>query len=116
MNAASDLITFSNNFAGVGRIDIVSVIVIMLLNYFQLSFFNIAFDVSFSCIFPKGEKFFSVIVFDLLFLGLLYLLVTDYTKSLAISLNYMPYFAAVLQYFLPIFCYLFAKRKRRENE
>ncbi len=116
-NAASDVITFSNNFAGVGRIDIISVIVIMFLSYFQLAFYNIAFDVSFSSIFPKGKKYYSVIVYDLLFLILLYFVITDYTKAFVVDLNYMPYFAILLQYIIPLLCLVicfFSRRGKHE--
>lgn len=116
-NAASDVITFSNNFAGVGRIDIISVIVIMFLSYFQLAFYNIAFDVSFSAIFPKGKKFYSVIIYDILFLSLLYFVITDYTKAFVVDLNYMPYFAIVLQYLVPLICLIGCMFMRRgKNE
>lgn len=116
-NAASDVITFSNNFAGVGRIDIISVIVIMFLNYFQLTFYNIAFQTSFSAVFPRGNKVFSTVIYDLVFILLLYFFVSDYTKVFAIDTNVMPYFALVLQYIIPLVCLLpifFKKRRRYE--
>lgn len=115
-NAASDVITFSNNFAGVGRIDILSVIVIMFLNYFQLSFFNLAFQSSFSAIFPKGNKIISTIIYDLLFVVLLYFFVSDYTQVFAIDTNIMPYFALVLQYIIPTICLVATLFKRRKED
>jgi len=116
-NAASDVITSSNNFAGVGRIDIISVIVIMFLNYFQLTYFNIAFNVSFSTVFSKGNKIFSTVIYDLIFVLLLYFFLTDYTKALVIDTNYLPYFALILQYITPIVCLIgsiFIKRRKNE--
>ncbi len=115
-NAASDVITFSNNFAGVGRIDILSVIVIMFLNYFQLAFYNLAFQSSFSAVFPKGNKIMSTVIYDLLFVVLLYFFVSDYTKVFAIDTNIMPYFALVLQYIIPIICLIPILFKRRKYE
>ena len=115
-NAASDVITFSNNFAGIGRIDILSVIVIMFLNYFQLSFYNLAFQSSFSAIFPKGNKIMATIIYDILFVSLLYFLVSDYTKVFVIDTNIMPYFALILQYIIPTLCLVSLFFKRRKYE
>lgn len=116
INAASDVITFTNNFAGVGRIDIISVIVIIFLNYFQMAFYNLAFQSSFSAIFPKGNRIFSTVIYDLVFVLLLYFFVSDYTQVFVIDTNIMPYFALILQYIVPILCLIPVIFKRRKYE
>ncbi len=116
-NAASDVITSSNNFAGVGRIDIISVFVIMLLSYFQLTYYNIAFDASFSAIFPKGNKVFSIVIYDLLFILLLYFVITDYTKAISVDTSIMKYVALLLQYIVPLLAFVVSFFvRRRANE
>ena len=116
-NAASDVITASNSFSSIGRIDIISVIVIMFLSFFQLSYYNIAFSASFSAIFPKGNKIFSTVIYDLAFILLLYFVITDYTKAFVVDFNILPYFAVLLQYIIPILCLIGSFFiKRRVNE
>lgn len=114
-NAASDVITFSNKYSGVGIIEFVAVIIIMILEYFQLTVYNTAFHETFSTIFPKQSKVASIVTFDVMFIFLLFFILKDYVYSLAFNMSIMPYFALILQYILPIFVLIlsfFVKKMR----
>jgi hypothetical protein len=116
-NAASDVLTFSNKFVGLGRIDILAVFVVMILVYFQLTIFNMSFDASLSALIPKENKLYSVVIFDLLFLSVLYLWITDFTKAINLSFTIMPFFTLLLEYLLPILCLIYGViRIRGKNE
>ena len=117
-NAASDVISFSNKFAGLGRIDIIAVIVVMLLDYFQMTIFNMGFDVAFSSIFPNQSKVFSIVLFDLLFFIILFFFLPNYIVVIDFATGFLPYVALVLQYILPLFCIIATifRPKRRKYE
>ena len=117
-NAASDVITFSNKFAGLGRIDIVAVVVVMLLDYFQLSIYNTAFDSSFSSIFPNERKVFSIVLYDLLFFIGIFFFIPNHVITIDFAEKYLCYFALVLEYLLPLSCIIFSvfKPQRRKYE
>ena len=116
-NAASDVITFSNKYSGVGIIEFVAVVVIMILEYFQLTVYNTSFHECFMSIFPKQGKISSIISFDVLFIFLLNFFLKDYVYSLAFNMSIMPYFALILQYIIPAVVLIFSLFvKRRSNE
>lgn len=112
-NAASDVLSVTDKFAAIGRIDIFAVIVIMFLNYLQLAIYNTAFDASFSAVFPKGNKMFSVIIFDVLFLVVHTFLLPNYTTLIWFGCDVMNYFALLLQYIIPLFIFVMSLLKKK---
>ena len=114
-NAASDVLTFTNNFLGIGRIDIFAVIVVMFLVYFQLTIFNMAFDASLSALIPNESKIYSIVLFDVAFFIILALWITDFTRAIDISYSIMPYFTLILEYILPIICLIVCLMERRRE-
>lgn len=115
-NAASEVLTFSNKFSGIGRVDIAAVVVVMILNYFQFSVYNLAFDAMLENIIPKNKKIYSVVIFDVIFFILLALLFTDFTRSIDIATNYLSYVALPLQYIVPFACLIPCCFRRKKHD
>lgn len=107
-NAASDVITYSNKFVNFGRIDIIAVIVITMLNYFQLGIYSKGCDYTFCSIFKTKNRIYSIVIFDIFFVLAIFVFIADYTVALNIARTIIPYISIVLQYAVPILCFVFA--------
>lgn len=118
-NALSDIISVSVQYSSVGRLDIISMLTIMFLTYFQLEIFIFAFCNSFESIFPKLNRIHALIAFDISFLLLNFSLLGQYDMFFSSTENYLPYLAIVVNYILPIILTFvslkFGKRRKYEK-
>jgi hypothetical protein len=100
--AIADILTITVEFNAIGRLDIVAMVTIMLLSLFQMMIFHYAFSECFVGVFNKLNKIFSVAVFDVLFLLIYYILIGRYEVMVTYVETWLPYFAMVADYLVPI--------------
>lgn len=112
-NAISDIITFSYRFIDLGRLDIIAVIIIMFLAFFQLCLYAYAFIECFIKIFSKLSVVYSMVVYDLLFIFIVFTSLIDYLVAIKIGVSIIPYLSIFLYFLLPLFCIFVKKRGGR---
>lgn len=110
-NAVSDIITFSYRFIDLGRLDLIAIITIMFLAFFQLSLYAYAFSECFVKIFSKLSTTYSVVVFDILFIAIVLSSLINYLVAIKIGQEFISYLAILLHFILPIIVFFFAKKK-----
>ena len=115
-NALADILVFSVQFNAIGRLDIIAMITIMMITFFQMEIFSYAFSDCFMKIFPKLNTVYSVIVFDIIFCLIYYVFIGKYEIMIKTTLEYFPFLAIIINIVLPIVFLIFALLKRRENE
>ena len=113
-NALSDLLVFSVQFNAVGRLDIIAMITIMALGLFQMEIFQFAFCESFVMVFPKLSIKYAVAVFDVLFFIVYFVLIDKYELMIQLTTEYLPYFAVISNYILPILIFALSFKHKKE--
>lgn len=114
--ALFEIMNYVKEFGGTGRIDILSMIVIIVMTYFHLAIYLKSFMACFQTVFYKIDKVYSVITFNLLFLFLVTFVVQNLEVAVFFGENILPYlsiFSFVLLPIFSIFCHF--KRKRRDK-
>ena len=111
-NAVSDIITFSYRFIDLGRVDLVAIITVMFLSFFQLSIYCFAFCTCFRCLFPPLSQIYAVAVFDIAFIAIVLTSAIDYLVALKMGETFMPYIAILLQLILPLIMLIICRRKK----
>lgn len=114
--ALFEIMNYVKEFGGTGRIDILSMIVIIIMTYFQLAFYLKAFMASFQTIFYKINKIYSLLTFDLLFLFLVNFVVLNLEIAVYYGENILPFvsiFSFVIVPAISIFCQLRKKRRKK---
>lgn len=117
-NALIDISAVPAQFTAIGKLDIIPMITIMFLTYFQLEIFVYGFSRSFLMIFPKLNKIHSLILYDILFLVLYHEVIGQYDFFLFATENYLPYLMVVINLLVPLITTFisFKVRKRRKYE
>ena len=114
--ALFEIMNYVKEFGGTGRIDILSMIVIIIMTYFQLAIYLKAFMVSFHTLFYKIDKIYSVIIFNLLFLFLVNFVVQNLELAVFYGENILPYVSLFSFVVLPLLClFCCLKEKRRDK-
>ena len=117
-NAISDILVFSIQFNAVGRIDVIAMLTLMFLSLFQMEIFNYGFVNSFTNFFPKLNKIFGVVIFDVLFIIVYFVFIGKYENMLNFFEGWLGYFAIVVDYVVPfmLFCISFKKQGKVQND
>lgn len=101
-NALADISMVSAEYSSLGKLDIISMLTIMFLTFFQIELFVYGFCNSFLTIFPKFNKVHAVVAYDLLFLVLQLLLLSQYDFFIGATETYLPYVVIVINYIVPL--------------
>ena len=115
-NAVSDIMTFSYRFIDLGRLDLVAIITIMFLAFFQLSLYAYVFSECFTKVFSKLSFTYSVVVFDILFVGVVISSLINYLVAIKIGQEFICYLAILLHLILPLIVFFFAKNKQKRRK
>lgn len=117
-NALSDIISVSSQYSSVGRIEIISMLTVIFLTFFQLMIFVYSFTNSFVTIFPRLNKIHGIVLYDLLFFILYVLLLGQYDFFIGITESYLSPVVIFLDYVLAIIamCIAIKKGRRRKYE
>ena len=99
--ALFEIISYVKEVGGVGRIDIISMVVIVILTYFHLSIYLLAFKEAFVSIFGVKEVY-AVSTFMLIFIVIVRYLVENLEKAIMFAQNYWPFFGSVAFVIVPI--------------
>ena len=104
------------DYGGLGRIDAVAVILVIILTYFQMSIYLKSFTISFKEIFPKLSINYALIFFDFLFLIVVYLFIRNLERTVLYAESVLPYFSLISFVLVPITCIVFLVLKRKRED
>lgn len=116
--ALFEIMSYVKEYGGLGRIDIISMVLIIVFTYFQLAIYLKCFMHCFCEIFKKIDAIYSVITFNILFVLAINYLVLNLSKSIVYAEGVLPYFSTISFVLLPIACLfaIFRKNKTKEKE
>lgn len=89
--AMFEIMNYVKEIGGTGRIDILAMICIIILTYFQMAIYLKGFMLAFGNVFYKVNKIYSVISFNLLFLFLINYVVLNLETAVYYGENILPY-------------------------
>ena len=104
------------DYGGLGRIDAVAVILVIILTYFQMSIYLKSFTISFKEIFPKLSINYALITFDFLFLIVVYLLIRNLERTILYAESVLPYFSLISFVLVTITSVVFLAMKRKRED
>lgn len=115
--ALFEIMNYVQDYGGLGRIDIVSMVLIIIFTYFHLSIYLKAFIISFNFVFEKIDVIYSVLTFNIIFVLIVNFLILNLEKSLVYGEGVLPYFAIVSHIIIPLFVtiLLIDRKKKRSN-
>ena len=105
------------DYGGLGRIDSIAVILVIILTYLQMGLYLKAFVVSFKEVFPKLSPVYGVVTFDFLFVIIISLIVRTLEKTVFYAESVLPYFSLISFVLVPLsaITFLILKRKRSDE-
>lgn len=103
------------SFGGIGRVDVISLILVMFLTYFQFGIFFKAYTNCFCEVFTRINAKFAVILFDVLFVVLINFVVLNLEKAVMFAENFFPYISMPTIIIVLLFVAISLLR-RRKNE
>lgn len=112
-NALADILVFSIQFSAIGRLDIIAMITIMLLAFFQLEIFQFSFSEAFCNVFHSLSRAYSIVVFDVLFLIVYFVLVGKYENMIFYTEGWLTYFAIFSNFLIPLILFFLALPKKQ---
>ncbi len=98
-----ELMSYVKEYGGLGRIDILSMIVIITFTYFHMAIYMKIFTLSFDTVFPKLKSIYGVFVFDFIFVLVVNFVVKNLSKTIVYGEVYLPFFAIISFVVLPFF-------------
>lgn len=114
-SALTDILSVSLQFNAVGRLDVIAMVTIMFLSFFELTIFAFGFSEGFCNVFHKLNRTYSVVVFDVIFMCVYFILVGRYENMLLYNESWLPYLSLFANYLIPILLFVIAILKRRRN-
>lgn len=114
--AMFEIMSFVKEYGGLGRIDIVSMVLIIIFTYFHLAIYLKAFMISFDEIFPKISKVYSILTFNILFLIVVEFFIDNLESAVVYSEVVLPYVTILPFVIVPIFALIFFALKKRKRE
>ncbi len=109
--ALFEIVAFVKEYVGVGRIDIVSMLLVVILTYLHLAIYLKIFVESASNIFPKLPKKSFAIFFSLLFSCVVSFIPMNLEKSIVFGEIILPYFSIFTFIIFPFLCIAFLCKK-----
>ncbi len=114
--AIADILTITVEFNAIGRLDIVAMVTIMMLSLFQMEIFHYGFCECFVGIFSKLNKIFAVVVFDVMFLMIYFILIGQYETMVLYEQTWLPYLGLVADYVFGILCFTLSYLSKEKNK
>ena len=113
-----EILSFVKEYGGIGRLDIISMIFIILLTYFQLAIYLKCFFVCFDGLFPKLDRLYSVLTFNFLFVLLIQYAVINLSRIIIYAEEFLPYFSIIAFIIVPVCCLvsLFVRKHEEKRE
>ena len=109
--AIFEMLSFVKEYEGIGRLDVVPVVVVMFLTFFQLAVYLKAIIISTQSLAPKIDKKLCITVFDILFVFLVRFFVPNLSNTLWYAERIMPFLSVLPFVILPV-CVMSVWRKR----
>lgn len=114
--ALFEIMNYVKEFGGTGRIDILSMIVIIIMTYFQLAIYLKGFMISFQAVFYKIKKTYSLLTFNLLFLFLINYVVLNLEVAVYYGENVLPFVSIFSFVIIPAFSLMFEFVSKRRGK
>lgn len=114
--ALFEIMSFVKEYGGLGRIDIISMVLIIIFAYFHLAIYLKAFMLSFDEVFPKINKIYSVLTFNIAFLIVVEFFIDNLESAVVYSEVVLPYATILPFVIVPIFTSIFLFWKKRKKE
>lgn len=114
--ALFEIMSYVKEYGGLGRIDIISIVLIIIYTYFHLAIYLKTFMASFNVVFRKIDEIYSVLTFNFLFLIFINFLVLNLEKAVFYGEDILPYFSVISFIVVPLICLVhlcFKHRKKR---
>ena len=89
--ALFEIMNYVKEVGGTGRIDILSMVLIILMAYFQLAIYLKGFAQSFNAVFWKAGKIYSILSFNILFFIMISYVVLNLEYAVFYGENILPY-------------------------
>lgn len=97
--AIFDIMSFVKEYGGLGRIDIISMALIIIFTYFQLAIYMKAFLCAFDVLFPRLNQIYGVLSFNVAFLIVVNFFIVNLETAIVYGEKILP-FAMILPYLL----------------
>ncbi len=112
--AIFEIMSFVREYGGLGRIDIISMIVIILFAYFHLAIYLKSFMLCFEQVFPKLNCIYSLVTFNFIFVIIVIFFIINLETTVVFGEQILPYVIVIPYLLLPIIAVtcLFKKRKK----
>ena len=103
------------DYGGLGRIDSVAVVLVIILTYLQMAIYLKSFVCCFCEVFPKLNSTYALISFDLTFLAVVYLLIRNLEKTVLYAESVLPYFSLISFFLVPLCAIIFLVTKDKKE-
>lgn len=119
--ALFEIMSYVKEYGGIGRIDIISMVLIVIFTYFHLAIYLKVFMLSFDVVFNKIGYIYSVLSFNFLFLIGISFLVSNLQTAVVFGEGVLPYFSIIPFVVVPIFSLVamlvdVQRRKKRDKK
>jgi len=113
-----EILSYVKEYGGLGRLDIISMVFIIFLTYFQLAIYLKCFFICFDGLFPKLDRIYSVLTFNFVFVLLIQFAVINLSRIIIYAEKFLPYFSIIAFVVLPLCCLvpLFVKKNKEKKE
>lgn len=113
-----EILSFVKEYGGLGRLDVISMVFIIFLTYFQLAIYLKAFFVCFDGIFPKLDRIYSVLTFNFSFILLIYFAIINLSRIIIYAENILPYLSIISFVIVPVCCLvcLYVRKHQEKRE
>lgn len=116
--ALFEIMSYVKEYGGLGRIDIISMVLIIVFTYFHLAIYLKVFINSFKNVFVGISDIYSVLTFNILFVLFINFLILNLSKGIVYAENILPYFS-ILSFIIVPFISIwisFSKKKNKEKK
>lgn len=108
-----EMVSFVKEYGGLGRLDIIPMVVIIIISYFQLSMYMKFFMIAFCDVFDKMSDVLAAVIFDFFFLFLVNFVVLTSSRTILYGEVFLPYISIVPFVIVPILSIVGLLSKRR---
>lgn len=113
--ALFEIMSYVKEYGGLGRIDIVAIVLIICLTYFQLALYLRMFISAFDNVIENLKVVYPVATFVFLFVGLVAFVVLNVSKTILFGEKVLPYFAVLPFVLLPVVVIVLLCSRKKEN-
>ena len=103
------------DYGGLGRIDVIAVIFVMFLTYFQMAIYLKSYTKCFNVVFTKLNSIYALVSFDIGFILIVELLIRNLEKTIAYGESVLPYLSLISFFIVPICSIIFLIIKKKQN-